>query len=117
MRYKQMAINICKILPLSKISRPHACKMTPSSWFREFAPPIEKKKYPLFRGNEYERGLRFGREWPCADQATIHYLNIIKPLCLNMKVSNIVLQSLLFPVRRVVLSQQYTLKRNLMLHT
>ena len=35
--------------------------MNPFSWFREFAPPIEK--LPLFRENGYERGVPFGREW------------------------------------------------------
>ena len=29
-------------LPFFKISRTHACKITPFSWFREFAPPIAK---------------------------------------------------------------------------
>ena len=45
MRNKQMVINTCKILPFLKISRTHACRITPFSWFREFAPPL--KKYPL----------------------------------------------------------------------
>ena len=39
----------------------HACKMTPFSCFREFAPPIEE--IPLFRKNDYERGIRFDRNW------------------------------------------------------
>ena len=41
MRNKQMEVNICKILPLFKISRTHAWK-----WplFLDFAPFIEKKK-------------------------------------------------------------------------
>ena len=42
MRNKQMVIDTCKVLPFFKISRTHACLMTPFSWFREFAPPIEK---------------------------------------------------------------------------
>ena len=42
MRNKQMVINTCKILPSIKISRTHACKMTPFSRLREFAPPNEK---------------------------------------------------------------------------
>ena len=39
---KQMVINTCQILPFFKISRTQVCKMTPFSWFHEFAPPIEK---------------------------------------------------------------------------
>ena len=61
MRNKQIVINQCKFVLFFKFSRTQACKMTPFSWFREFAPPI--KKYPLFRENGYERGMRFGREW------------------------------------------------------
>ena len=45
MRNKQVEINTCKILPLSKIL------MDPFSWFREFGPPIEK--ITLFRENGY----------------------------------------------------------------
>ena len=52
-RNKQMVINTCQISHFFNISRTHACKMTPFSWFHEFAPPIEK--YPFFRENEYER--------------------------------------------------------------
>ena len=42
MQNKHMEINTCKILPLFKISQTHAWKMTPFSWFREFAPPKGK---------------------------------------------------------------------------
>ena len=42
MRNKQIGINTWKNLPFFKISRTHACKMTPFSLFREFAPPIQK---------------------------------------------------------------------------
>ena len=48
MRNKQIVINQCKISLFVKISRTEACKMTPCSWFREFAPPI-KKIPPLSR--------------------------------------------------------------------
>ena len=61
MRKEQMIINTCKMLPFLKNSRTHDSKMTPFSWFREFAPPIEK--IPLFRENGYERGIRLSREW------------------------------------------------------
>ena len=54
-------INTCKILPFFKISRTYACKMAPFSWFRKFAPPIEK--IPLFSRKWYEHGIRFSREW------------------------------------------------------
>ena len=37
----QNEMNTCKILHFFKISQTRARKMTPS-WFREFAPPIEK---------------------------------------------------------------------------
>ena len=39
---KQIVIKTCRILPFLQISQVQACKMTPFSWFREFAPPIEK---------------------------------------------------------------------------
>ena len=42
MQNKQMVINTCQILPFFIISLTHACKMTHFSWFREFAPSIEK---------------------------------------------------------------------------
>ena len=47
-------------LPFLKISRIHACKMTPFLGFANSRLPL--KKYPLFRENGYERGMRFGRE-------------------------------------------------------
>ena len=53
--------NALNISPIFKISRTYAWKMTPLSWFREFAPPIQK--IPPFCENGYERGMRFGREW------------------------------------------------------
>ena len=52
-----MEMNTYKILPFFKIWRTHAWKITYFSWFREFAPPVEK--VPLFRENEYKHGIRF----------------------------------------------------------
>ena len=75
MRNKHMVINICQILPFFKISRTHAWKMTPFSWFREFAPLIEKR--PFFRENRYERGKSFGWEW-----GVIHNLLFFLKSCL-----------------------------------
>ena len=77
MRNKQMVINTCQILPLFKIPRTRACKMTPFSWFREFAPPIEKIP-PFFRENWYERSIRFGRgrlESPLSDSCLAQHGN------------------------------------------
>ena len=61
MRNKQMIINTCKILPFFKVSRTYACKMTLFIDFANSRLPL--KKYPFFRGNGYERGIYFGREW------------------------------------------------------
>ena len=47
MRNKQIVINQCKFVLFFKFSRTQACKMTPFSWFREFAPLI-KKNTPFF---------------------------------------------------------------------
>ena len=60
-RNKQMEMNTCKILPFFKISRTHAWKMIHFSWFRNSHLP-HWKKYPFFRENLYERGIRFGGE-------------------------------------------------------
>ena len=57
---KQMKINTCKIVPLLKISRIHAWKMTPFLDFANSRLPL--KKYAFFRENEYERGICFVRE-------------------------------------------------------
>ena len=53
MRNKQMEVNICKILPLFKISRTHAWK-----WplFLDFAPFIEKKTK---KKNMYKAGTLY----------------------------------------------------------
>ena len=63
MQNKQMVIYTCQILPFFIISLTHACKMTPFSWFREFAPSIEK--IPPF-SRKWVRAwshIRFVREW------------------------------------------------------
>ena len=59
MRNEQMIH--AKFYPFFKISRIHACKMTLFLHFANSRLPL--KKYPLFRENGYERGIRFGREW------------------------------------------------------
>ena len=59
-RNKQMVINTCQIYPFSKFRG-----LMPAKWslFFGFANShLRLKKYPLFRENGYERGIRFGRE-------------------------------------------------------
>ena len=61
MRNKQMVINTCQVLPFSKFRG-----LMPAKWplFLDFANSrLPLKKYPFFRENGYERGIRFGREW------------------------------------------------------
>ena len=50
-----------KLLPFFKISQTYAWKNNPFSWFREFAPPIEKM--PVFALMGTSMDVRFGRDW------------------------------------------------------
>ena len=62
MRSKQMVLNECRILPFFKI-----CGLMSAKWpffFFNFANSrLPLTKYPFFRENGYERGIRFVREW------------------------------------------------------